>query len=129
MNRFKTALHRMQSCRLRLTQTRRLLLERFAEARTPLSYEHFNLQEAMDKTTFYRNMQRFEQAGLVRKIESDDRRWYFELALDEHAHFICDCCHRVECLTEVPAQVPNGYRVESIIFKGQCPSCSPARLQ
>ena len=109
---------------LRLTHIRKSLLEKFVQATRPLSYDDCRESMQMDKATFYRNMHLFEDTGLVRKIESDDKRWYFELAGAEHAHFICSCCHSIECLETLPQQPLQGYAVDTVIYKGTCRKCS-----
>ena len=117
---FKT----IQNKNLRLTSSRKSLIERFTGAIRPLSYEDCKTSIDMDKATFYRNMHAFETAGVIRKIESDDKKWYFELSTTEHAHFICDRCHSVECLEELPLQHLSGYTVDTVIYKGKCQRCS-----
>jgi Fur family ferric uptake transcriptional regulator len=117
----------LQQCRdynLRLTSTRRRIINQFVTATRPLSYDECKGTLQMDKATFYRNMHTFESAGLIRKIESDDKKWYFELATTAHAHFICDHCHRVECLEEFPLIPIQGYSVDTVIYKGTCTSCN-----
>lgn len=109
---------------LRLTDIRKSLLEKFVHATRPLSYDDCKENLRMDKATFYRNMRLFEDTGLVRKIESDDKRWYFELAGTEHAHFVCRSCHGIECLEALPHQPLKGYSVDSVIYKGTCRKCS-----
>ncbi len=109
---------------LRLTPIRKELIEHFINATRPLCYDDLKTLIPMDKATFYRNMQSFEHATLLRKIESDDKKWYFELANDIHAHFICDNCHSVECLAKAPMQALSGYRIDTIVYKGICPKCS-----
>lgn len=109
---------------LRLTNSRRSLIELLINAGRPLSYEGIKDSINMDKATFYRNMHALEGAHIIRKIESDDKKWYFELATTTHAHFICDNCHSVECLDELPVQRLAGYSVDTVIYKGKCPSCN-----
>jgi Fur family transcriptional regulator, ferric uptake regulator len=92
--------------RLRLTATRQALLASLLKASSPQSYDDLKASTTMDKATFYRNMNTFESIGIVRRIESDDRKWYFEIATAAHAHFICEQCHRIECLKAFPMDVP-----------------------
>lgn len=109
---------------LRLTGSRTALIEQFAAASQPLSYDDIKAELAMDKATFYRNMHTFESAGLIRRIASDEKRWYFELATSAHAHFVCTLCHRIECLDVRVPELPGGYGVDTVIYKGRCPACN-----
>ncbi len=77
----------------------------------------------IDKATFYRNMSLFESGGMVNKFESDDRKWYYELASNKHAHFICESCHSVKCVDfPFPASV-DGEQITSAVLKGRCKEC------
>jgi Fur family ferric uptake transcriptional regulator len=109
---------------LRLTGSRETLVECLLDASRPLCYDDVRAQLRMDKATFYRNMHTFESAGLIRRIESDDKKWYFELADSAHAHFVCTVCHRIFCLDELPIAPPEGYSVDTVVYKGRCPACN-----
>lgn len=115
---------RFQTHKLRLTSTRKALISCFSDTNRPLSYDDVRASLEMDKTTFYRNMHTFETAGLIRKIESDDKKWYFEIAEAVHPHFICEACHNIECLETSAVFSLPGYTVDNIIYKGTCRSCN-----
>lgn len=123
MNR-ESIFNHIRTQKLKLTPVRRKLIDAFLQATQPLSYDQCKPWFTMDKTTFYRNMHAFESARIIRKIESDDKKWYFELATTEHAHFICDQCHAIKCLEDVPLQPLNGYTVDTVVYKGTCPQCN-----
>ncbi len=123
MNCKNTVFERFKAHNLRLTRSRIALVERLIDAGAPLCYDDIK-ELAMDKTTFYRNMHTFEASGLIRRIESDDKKWYFELAGTLHAHFICSACHRVECLDSFRHPSLPGYVIESATYKGTCPECA-----
>ena len=113
----------LSRCGLKVTPARSALLEVLAHASNPLSYEQIKIKmpQIMHKTTFSRNMAKFEASGLVCKFESDDRKWYFELATSVHAHFICEECHHIQCI-DIPFSGVEG-DVKSIVLKGRCKEC------
>jgi Fur family transcriptional regulator, ferric uptake regulator len=109
----------------RLTAPRKKILSIFAQMHHPISFEKYtSLDPLIDKSTFYRTMQTFEQANIINGIESDEGRRYFELADTLHPHFICQNCHTITCLHPQPVISPSGYTIDSVIYKGQCPLCS-----
>ena len=113
----------LNRCGLKITQARSTLLEVLSQATAPLNYEQIKIKmsQMMDKTTFYRNMAKFEALGLVYKFESDDRKWYFELATTVHAHFICQVCHHVQCIDVHFSGIEGD--IQSILVKGRCKEC------
>lgn len=105
----------------RTTRARNEILSALVDATKPLCYDEFNL--SMDKATFYRNISRFEEEGIVEKFESDDKKWYFEITDKPHAHFICKVCKKIECMEDIGPKI-EGYKIESAVFKGVCPACA-----
>lgn len=105
------------------TNARFSILEVLKNAKSPMSYEQIKekMGTTMDKATFYRNIAKFEESGMVQKFESDDRKWYFELTTSMHAHFICDACHQIQCMNVSMGQVDGD--VKSIVLKGTCKEC------
>jgi len=109
----------------RLTAPRKKILTIFAQQQHPISFEEYSaIDPAIDKSTFYRTMQTFEQANIISGIESDEGKRYFELSESVHPHFICHICHTITCLNTQPIASPQGYQIDSVIFKGKCPQCS-----
>ena len=108
---------------LKITDARSAILRVLKAARSPMSYEQMKVQmeQAMDKATFYRNIAKFEELGMVHKFESDDRKWYFELSTSTHAHFICEACHQITCM-DVDLGLVD-VEVKSIVLKGTCKEC------
>ena len=108
---------------LKITDARSAILRVLKAARSPMSYEQMKVQmeQAMDKATFYRNIAKFEELGMVHKFESDDRKWYFELSTTTHAHFICEACHQITCM-DVDLGLVDA-EVKSIVLKGTCKEC------
>ena len=107
---------------IKLTTARVKLLEILKEANRPLSYEEIKNDISMDKATFYRNISKFEEEGILNAFESNDKKRYFELKLKPHAHFVCVECNRVECIKDVDIALP-GYEINNVIINGKCSSC------
>lgn len=108
---------------IKFTTARASILEVLKVAKSPLSYEQIKekMSVTMDKATFYRNIAKFEELGMVHKFESDDRKWYFELSSTTHAHFICEQCHKITCMNVDIGNVEG--EVTSIVLKGTCKEC------
>lgn len=108
----------------RLTAPRKKILSIFAQQSHPISFENYTLLDpSLDKSTFYRTMQTFENAHIIHGIESDEGKRYFELIDELHPHFVCQNCHSIICLDPIASPQLDGYSVHSIIYKGICPQC------
>ena len=107
---------------IKLTSARIALLEILKNAKKPLSYEDIKVDISMDKATFYRNITKFEEQGILNSFESNDKKRYFELRLIPHAHFVCVICNKIECLSDLDIQL-DGYAVNNVIVNGKCKDC------
>ena len=108
--------------KIKLTSARVALLEILQEANKPLSYEDIKSNISMDKATFYRNIAKFEEQGILNSFESNDKKRYFELRLIPHAHFVCVSCNKIECLSDLDIKL-DGYLVNNVIVNGKCKDC------
>lgn len=87
---------------LRLTKTRKVLLELFFRYETPLSAqiilrEFGKVYRVVNKTTIYRELERLERVGLIGTVQLGDRTTYYELTIREHHHhLVCLHCEKVE---------------------------------
>ena len=108
--------------KIKLTTARVKLLEILKEANRPLCYEEIKRDISMDKATFYRNISKFEEEGILNAFESNDKKRYFELKLKPHAHFVCVECNKVECIKDVDIALP-GYEINNVIINGKCQEC------
>jgi len=108
--------------KIKLTTARIALLEILNNAKIPLSYEDIKSDISMDKATFYRNISKFEEEGILNSFESNDKKRYFELRLVPHAHFVCVDCNKIECLSDLDIQL-EGYDVNNVIVNGKCKDC------
>jgi len=107
---------------IKLTTARIALLNILSDAKKPLSYEEIKSDISMDKATFYRNMAKFEEQGILTSFESNDKKRYFELQLNHHAHFVCLSCNKIECLEDLDIKLDN-YTVNNVIVNGTCNDC------
>jgi Fur family transcriptional regulator, ferric uptake regulator len=107
---------------MKLTTARIVLLEIFKTGNKPLSYEDIKSDISMDKATFYRNIAKFEEQGILNSFESNDKKRYFELNLIPHAHFVCINCNKIECLSDLEIKL-DGYLVNNVIINGKCRDC------
>lgn len=120
---------------LKKTKVRMSLIQHFINMEHAQSYNDLQAAfvEELDKSTLYRNLASFEQAGIIHRI--DDHSGMAKYAFGEspmegngHAHFVCECCETVYCMEgSVPIQpiVPKGFQTNQVqtIVKGICANC------
>ena len=98
---------RLEAVEQRFTTQRRALVGMLAVSENPLSMpELVTRGEGMAQSSLYRNLAVLEQAGVVRRIVTDDEFARFELAEDltgHHHHLVCSNCGRVEDLPATAA--------------------------
>lgn len=112
----------IKNTEIKLTTARVALLEIFKEAKKPLSYDDIKSDITMDKATFYRNIAKFEEQGILNSFESNDKKRYFELKLVPHAHFVCVDCNKIECVSDLDIKL-DGYLINTVIVNGKCKDC------
>ena len=86
--------------------------------------------------TVYRNLQKLAVQQQIRVVQLADRASRYDGMLDEHDHFLCECCGAVSDLartrsvarTTWPDLGRAGYAVRShaLTFYGVCPKCRDA---
>ncbi|CAA6804761.1 MAG: Peroxide stress regulator / Ferric uptake regulation protein [uncultured Sulfurovum sp.] len=108
---------------IKLTSARLKLLQILEVADKPLCYEEIKRDISMDKATFYRNISKFEEEGILNAFESNDKKRYFEVKQNAHAHFVCIVCNSVECIKNIEINLPK-YEINNVIINGKCPSCA-----
>lgn len=92
----------LKSNGLRLTKTRKALVEVFLSDEAPLSVRDIlcKLQEVrimVNKTTVYRELEKLQTRGIIDVVRLKDRKQYYELASREHHHhLVCLQCEQVE---------------------------------
>jgi Fur family ferric uptake transcriptional regulator len=95
-----TVAERLRGDGRRYTSQRRRLVEILARAGSPLSIpEILRGRRGLAQSSVYRNVGGLEQAGVVRRIVTDEEYGRYELAEDltgHHHHLVCVNCGRVE---------------------------------
>lgn len=108
---------------IKLTTARKAILEILIKSNKPMCYEDIKDQLTMDKATFYRNIIKFEEEGVINSLESNDKKRYFEISKIKHSHFICKVCSNIECIHEELNINIKNHQIDNIIIKGICPNC------
>ena len=125
---------------LRSTAARIAVLEHLSQSKSPLTHADLaDILEPMgfDRATAYRNLVDMTEAGLLTRTELGDHVWRFELRRpghdhdNEHPHFVCVDCGKVECLPDVevkitPSKPPKNSAmgdVTEVFLKGHCKEC------
>ena len=97
-----------------------------------------SIAKVCDPSSAFRVLVRLEEIGLVRRMGSPDRSYYFMLTLPgEHTDYlICTGCGKIENLDiKCPVEkiekrivTRRGYRslYHELDFFGVCPACQPA---
>ncbi|MBV2167348.1 MAG: transcriptional repressor [Bdellovibrio sp.] len=130
---------RVRKAGMKITQQRSQLLKILLNHPDPISADEIfrkfdNKSEGMDLVTIYRILKKFEEAGLVSRLEFGDGVARFELALESghhHHHVICRHCQRVEPLhicdldQHIKMVEEMGYKQVShrLDFFGVCSRC------
>jgi Fur family ferric uptake transcriptional regulator len=95
-----TVAERLRGDGRRYTSQRRRLVEILARAGSPLSIpEILRGRRGLAQSSVYRNVGGLEQAGVLRRIVTDEEHGRYELAEDltgHHHHLVCVNCGRVE---------------------------------
>jgi Fur family ferric uptake transcriptional regulator len=116
------------------------VLQILADEGQPLSAPQImeRCPDKIDRVTLYRTVNTLTRKRLLHRVRGDDQVWRYGIgdvkgARHEHAHFVCDECGTVECLSDTPAPqrtakqtaVRPGYRVEysELLVHGKCPDC------
>ena len=88
---------------------------------------------SLSKVTIYNTLHTFVDAGLVRVVEIDDAQKRYDITLDDHGHFLCSKCGKIDNFPVGIGQVVfeglNGYQItqKNIYFKGICKNCLEQR--
>lgn len=108
----------------KFTPAREALLDILEKSSKPISYEDIRDKISMDKATFYRNTSAFENVGLIKSFESNNKKRYYYICKQPHGHFVCNICNCIECLNEIDSLlIPKDYEIENIIIYGKCTKC------
>lgn len=128
-------LHHLRKTPSRLAIVQHLLVSDFPQSESEI---HVKMQDAYDRITFYRSIQTLMEAGVVHRIVADNTTVRYALNQcsqhlhehhNDHVHFYCKQCGRVECLKEVAIQqyeLPDGFLKQEcdVVIKGLCRKCA-----
>jgi Fe2+ or Zn2+ uptake regulation protein len=118
---------------LRLSTSRRLVLESLFEAPAPVTAEQLSTELGLDLASVYRNLETFERHGLVRHVHFGHGPGLYMLSgQDDREYLFCERCGAVRALE--PAQLEpvreqirelSGYeaRFSHFAIVGRCPGC------
>ena len=119
---------------LRVSTSRRLVLEALFAADTPVSAEQITQRLNLDLASVYRNLETLERNGLVRHVHLGHGPGLYALLEEtEREYLYCDRCGAVrplpaEALDPVRARVRElfGYEARFTHFPivGSCPECA-----
>ncbi|HZB79365.1 MAG TPA: Fur family transcriptional regulator [Actinomycetota bacterium] len=138
----ETVEERLDRVGQRYTPNRRALVDALVRARGPVAMGDLLVgKRALPQSSAYRNLAVLEQAGVIRRVITDDDFARFELdegLTEHHHHLVCSNCGRVEDVA-IPVNVERsigrsldrlakgagfasvGHRLDLI---GRCRSCA-----
>lgn len=93
----------------RYTEQRRRLVDALVRAGRPRSIPELLADTGLPQISAYRNLASLEQAGVVRRVVTDEEHARFEPVEEltaHHHHLICESCGRVEDVT-IPAALES----------------------
>ena len=108
--------------KIKMTPIRKKLIEIFQNANKPLSHVDVNEIMVISRATFYRNTLILEEQDIIKSLEGNDKRRYFEIYRNKHAHFICTKCNKIECLEDTQIDLKNK-SVTNVSIYGICENC------
>ena len=82
---------------------------------------HQKIPEA-DFSTVYRNIEQLQEEKMVQAVTVDKNTTKYELKMQNHGHFICDKCTRVECIS-MPDKFLQDKKVSDLVVHGNCSNC------
>lgn len=84
----------------------------------------------ISKATVYNNLKLFLNKGIIKEVNVDNNEVHYDMIMDNHAHFICNSCNKIEDLPvkkiEVDISEIEGYEITSqdVFLKGLCSECA-----
>lgn len=90
---------------MRETPLSKAVLELLEQQNRPVSVPDLKAmlaEKALEpnKTTLYRMLERLQQEGVIRSVLLDNKTAYFELAREQHHHFVCQDCDLISCVSD-----------------------------
>lgn len=84
---------------------------------------------SISKATVYNNLKLFLNNGIIKEVNIDNSEIHYEMMMDNHAHFVCRKCKKVEDLEisniNIDLSHISDYEIESqdIFLRGLCNEC------
>ena len=132
-------IQRLEDSGLRCTPQRfsvmSFLLEHHGHPTAADIFEGVNrLDPRSSRATTYNNLRDLVQAGLVREVAAEGRSARYDAKDEQHHHFICDRCGKVEDIewhpVAAPASATLGKRIVrecELIIRCLCTQCAPRK--
>ncbi len=133
-----TFIEKLKSQKLKLTPKRQAILDCFAAQGKYLTPEQVwdklkRQFKQLGLPSIYRNLETFEDCGILVRIKRDDRRLYYAMCHDHdshhhHHHIVCVKCGKVDevdgCALANMVKA-SGYKVlkHFVQLEGLCPKC------
>jgi Fur family ferric uptake transcriptional regulator len=130
----------LKQAQLRCTASRIAVLQFVSRATTPQSHADVAdalVPEGYDKSTLYRCLVEMADAKILSRLELGDHAWRFayhggnDHHAEDHPHFVCVDCGKVECLPDVKVQLQSKKGMKSpvpqvteVTLKGHCGACA-----
>ncbi len=122
---------------MKLTHQRLEIFKELLEAKDHPSAErvHERLQDRMPTIaidTVYRTLSTFDELGLIKKLHISNDRTLFDFNTDQHHHFVCSRCKKVEDIywpdfdqTSLPDNIDKVGTIQSrhLELHGVCSEC------
>lgn len=83
----------------------------------------------ISKATVYNNLKLFLNKGIIKEVNIDNNEVHYDMVMMDHAHFICNKCHKIEDLPVTKMELDTseimGYEINSqdVLLKGICKDC------
>lgn len=83
----------------------------------------------ISKATVYNNLKLFLNKDIIKEVNIDNNEVHYDMMMDNHAHFICNKCNKIEDLdikaVDIDTSILEGYDITSqdIFLKGTCSEC------
>lgn len=122
--------------KLKATETRKALINLITKAKNPVDsqflIEHLQETGNVDRATVFRILNILTGHGILRKLEFGEGKARYELNTNDHHHFICELCGKVEDISdcnigELEKEISKKKKLHinkhSLEFFGLCDSC------
>ena len=128
------AIAALRKAGLRISAVRRLVLEALFASSGPVSAAALSSDLSLDESSVYRNLEVFEQLGVVRHVHLGHSAGLYTLVSDELVEYLC-CEHCAKVTPVAPARLDTireqirdefGYtaRFTHFAIVGLCPDCA-----